>query len=161
MMMNSASRLLVTVLAAFVLVPVSAAAQDQAGDHAAHSASADSAAVAAVVEEFHSALQRGDSAQALELLAAGARILEGGGVETVQEYASHHLPADMAFAAAVTRERGPLHIQVRGDVAWATSTSRVQGTYGEREIDSRGAELVVLARSDGRWRIEAIHWSSR
>lgn len=158
-MMKSASRPLVTMLAAFVLVPVSAAAQDS--DHAAHSASADSADVAAVVEEFHSALERKDSAQALELLAPGARILEGGGVETVQEYASHHLPADMAFAAAVERERGPLHVQVRGDVAWATSTSRVQGTYGEREIDSRGAELVVLARSNGQWRIEAIHWSSR
>lgn len=156
-MMKSTPRLLATVLAALLLIPVTAAAQDDD----APSVSADSAAVAAVVSEFHAALAREDGTRALELLASGARILEGGGIETVEEYASSHLPADMAFAAAVERERGPLRIQVRGDVAWATSTSRARGTYREREIDSRGAELVVLSRSDGQWRIEAIHWSSR
>ncbi len=67
----------------------------------------------------------------------------------------------MAFAQAVPRERGPLSVMVRGDVAWATSTSRVQGTYRDREIDARGAELAVLTRHGGQWRIEAIHWSSR
>lgn len=122
---------------------------------------ADSAAVARVVGDFHDALARGDTARALELLSPDARILEGGGIETVAEYASHHLPADMAFAAAVERNRQPPAVVVRGDVAWAMSTSRTQGTYREREIDSRGAELVVLSRRGGQWRIEAIQWSSR
>ncbi len=31
-----------------------------------------------------------------------------------------------------------------GDVAWAHSTSVAQGRMGEREINSHGAELVVL-----------------
>lgn len=141
--------------------PPPLAAQDHAGHHAAHPATTDSAAVAAVVEDFHAALARGDSARVLELLAPEARILEGGGVETVEEYVSHHLPADMAFAAAVERERGPLQVEVRGDLAWTISTSHAVGIYREREINSRGAELVVLSRSDGQWRIEAIHWSSR
>lgn len=122
---------------------------------------ADSAAAAAVVSDFHAALAAGDSARALELLAPHARILEGGGVETREEYAAHHLGADMAFAGAVPRERGPLSVTVRGDVAWATSTSRVQGTYRDREIDARGAELAVLTRHGDQWRIEAVHWSSR
>ena len=142
--------------------PVAASAQEHA-DHGAHhgASTADSAAVAGVVADFHAALAGADTAGALELLAPGARILEGGGVETVEEYASHHLPADMAFASAVSRERGPLQVTVRGDVAWAVSTSRVTGTYRDRAIDSRGAELVVLSRHGGSWRIEAIHWSSR
>lgn len=152
--------LLATVLALFLHAPV--AAQDHAGHHGEHGAAGpDSAAVATVVADFHDALTRGDTTRVLDLLSPDARILEGGGVETVGEYASHHLPADIAFASAVTRERGPLHVVVRGDVAWASSTSRVSGTYREREIDSRGAELVVLTRTDGRWKIEAIHWSSR
>ena len=29
------------------------------------------------------------------------------------------------------------------------------------EINSQGAELMVLAREDGAWKIKAIHWSSR
>lgn len=121
----------------------------------------DSVAVVAVVEAFHDALVRGDTAGVLELLAEDGRIMEGGGTETVEEYAAHHLPADIAFARAVTRERGPVAVRVVGDVAWALSTSRTTGSYGGREIDSRGAELVVLSRGAAGWRIEAIHWSSR
>jgi len=34
-------------------------------------------------------------------------------------------------------------------------------TCPAREIDAVGAELLVLAREDGLWRIRAIHWSSR
>lgn len=142
------------------LVGTPASGQEHAG-HGTMDHGSDSAAVAQVVERFHDALASGDSAAALALLAEDARILEGGGVETREEYSAHHLPADMAFAAAMERERGSLRVQVRGDVAWATSTSRVRGTFREREIDSRGAELVVLSRSGGQWLIEAIHWSSR
>jgi hypothetical protein len=32
---------------------------------------------------------------------------------------------------------------------------------GDRDIDSQGAELMVLTRRGGRWMIAAIHWSSR
>jgi ketosteroid isomerase-like protein len=144
-------------LVAFILFPLAAPVAAQ--DHAAPAV--DSAAVADVVADFHRALSEGDGARVLGLLSPDARILEGGGIETVEEYAAHHLPADMAFASAVPRQRGPLEVTVRGDVAWAWSTSRATGTYREREIDSRGAELVVLTREGEGWKIEAIHWSSR
>lgn len=130
--------------------------QDGAGQ-----VSPDSAAVSNVVAAFHEALASGDGERALSLLTDRARVLEGGGVETRDEYADHHLPADMAFAQAVTRERGDVEIVVRGDVAWAVSTSRAVGTWRERSIDSRTAELVVLERRPQGWRISAIHWSSR
>ena len=147
-----------------VLVGAAApAAPATAQEHAGHTTmdGADATAVAAVVERFHAALASGDSATVLALLAPEARILESGGVETRAEYASHHLPADIAFASAVARERGPVEVTVNGDVAWAVSTSRSQGTYRDRPVDSRGAELVVLTREDGAWRIQAVHWSSR
>lgn len=122
---------------------------------------ADSAAVAAAVDRYHEALATGDTAAAVRLLAADAIILESGGMETKAEYLAHHLPADIAFAQAVARERGPMTVTIRGDVAWAASTSRVEGRFRDREIDSRGAELMVLARTPDGWRIVAIHWSSR
>jgi ketosteroid isomerase-like protein len=121
----------------------------------------DSAAVAETVHRFHAALEAGDSATALDLLTEDAIILENGDVETKQEYRSHHLPSDIAFARAVRREAGPIGVVVRGDVAWATSTSTARGTYREREVNSQGAELMVLERTPDGWRISAIHWSSR
>ncbi|HEX6133500.1 MAG TPA: nuclear transport factor 2 family protein [Longimicrobiales bacterium] len=121
----------------------------------------DSAAVADVVLRYHGALAQGDSAAALALLLDDAVILESGGIETRQEYRSAHLRSDIAFARAVASERGPIRVTVRGDVAWAASTSTTKGRFRDRDVNSRGAELMVLTRTAAGWRIAAIHWSSR
>ncbi len=121
----------------------------------------DSGSVAAVVDAFHGALANGDSLSAMSLLAADAMIMESGGVETREEYRSHHLPGDMAFARAIRSSRGAVRVTIQGDVAWATSTSTTVGTYRDRAINSAGAELMVLTRTPEGWRIRAIHWSSR
>jgi ketosteroid isomerase-like protein len=117
--------------------------------------------VAAAVHAFHSAVAEGDSVSALSVLADDVVILESGGVQDKEGYRSEHLAGDMRFARAVRRERGDIEVSVRGEVAWAYSTSVTQGQMGDREINSQGAELVVLAREDGAWKIKAVHWSSR
>lgn len=119
------------------------------------------AQVVAVVDAFHSALAEGDSTSALDHLADDVIILEGGGVENKAHYRSGHLAGDMRFAQAVPRERGEIIVRVVGDVAWAHSTNTAQGQMGDREINSQGAELVVLVREGQAWKIRAIHWSSR
>jgi ketosteroid isomerase-like protein len=123
--------------------------------------SPDEAAVVAVVDVFHTALAAGDSTTALAQLAPDVAILESGGVETLTQYRTGHLAGDMRFAQAVPRERGDIRATVLGDVAWAWSTNVATGRMGEREINSQGAELMVLARTEGIWKVRAIHWSSR
>lgn len=117
--------------------------------------------IVAVIDAFHSALSAGDSVGALSHLADDVAILESGGVESKEQYRSGHLAGDMRFAAAVPATRGAIEVTLMGDVAWARSTSVRQGRMGDREINSQGAELVVLAREGGTWKIKAIHWSSR
>ncbi len=124
-------------------------------------AESDSAAVARTIDRYHRALTEGDSAAALALLASDAIILESGGVETREEYRSHHLPGDIAFARALQSKRGPIRVAVQGDVAWASSVSTTQGEYRGRAMNSAGAELIVLSREGDGWKIRAIHWSSR
>lgn len=124
-------------------------------------ASADSAAVVRVVERFHGALEAGDSAAAIALLAPDAVILESGSAESVAEYRAHHLPADIEFARAIKGTRTALRVTVRGDAAWAAGTSSTQGEFKGRAVNSAGAELMVLVRTASGWRISAIHWSSR
>jgi ketosteroid isomerase-like protein len=121
----------------------------------------DSAEVAGTVGRYHAALGRGDSTAALALLAPDAVILESGGRESVAEYRAHHLPADIEFARGVPETRSPIRVIVRGDAAWATSTTTTKGTFRGRAVDSVGAELMVLTRTADGWRIAAIHWSSR
>jgi ketosteroid isomerase-like protein len=113
------------------------------------------------VARFHEALERGDSAAALGLLAPDAVILESGGAETVSDYRAHHLPADIEFARAIRSVRSSVRVTVHGDLAWAAGTSTTQGDFRGRPVNSAGAELMVLMRTSDGWRIAAIHWSSR
>jgi ketosteroid isomerase-like protein len=140
--------------AALVLLLASAAP-------AAGQSSTDSVAALGTVQRFHDALTRGDSAAALDLLADDAVILESGGRESKTEYREHHMPGDIAFTRAVPSRPGPRNVTVEGDVAWVASTSTATGEYRGRNIDVRGAELIVLSRGPQGWRIRAIHWSSR
>jgi ketosteroid isomerase-like protein len=142
-------RLQFALAAAGVLVPAALPAQR-----------ADSAAVAQTVERFHRALAAADGGAALALLAEDVVVQESGDEESRAQYRAHHLAADIEFARAVRSQRGAIRVRVRGDVAWATSTTTTQGEFRGRTIDSAGAEMMVLTRARGGWRIAAIHWSS-
>jgi ketosteroid isomerase-like protein len=125
------------------------------------SGGADSAAVGAIVTRFHQALRAGDSTAVLALLADDAVILESGGVETKEEYRGHHLPGDIAFLRAGNEKAGTQRITIQGDAAWAASTSTMEGAYEGKALNLASAELMVLSRASGAWRIRAVHWSTR
>lgn len=148
---SSHAPLWATALTLAALSPASAGAQHPA----AH------AEVVTVVDSFHQALQRGDTAAVLALLAADVLIMEGGAVESRDENRSHPLPADIEFLGVVRTIRGPIRVAREGAAAWVSATSEVVGSFKGRRIDSQGAELLVLSRGADGWRIRAIHWSSQ
>lgn len=121
----------------------------------------DSVDAVAVLHRFHDALEKGDSATAISLLASDVTILESGAIETLAEYRSHHLAADIEYAKAVPSKRTVVRVSVAGGTAWVASTSITQGQNNGRAVNSAGAELIVLRRVGADWRISAIHWSSR
>jgi ketosteroid isomerase-like protein len=124
-------------------------------------ASSDSAAVAGAVKHYHDALAVGDSAAALALLSPTVIIMESGSVESLREYRSHHLAADIAFTRAVKETRSPVRVKVQGNVGWTAATGTTRGTFRGKPVNSAGAELMVLTRGADGWVISAIHWSSR
>lgn len=114
-----------------------------------------------VVEAFGAALSAGDEAALRRLLAPDVVIAESGGVESsFDEYAGHHMPADMAFSAAVQFTLEDRNVIAEGDTATVISRSRTEGQFQNRAIHSRMMETMVLRRSGGQWRIVHIHWSS-
>jgi ketosteroid isomerase-like protein len=120
----------------------------------------DTALVISVVEQFHKAIANSDAKAAMDLLAPDAVILESGSAETRDEYEKHHLAEDIAFSRAVSSKRSTMAVQIEGNVAWITSTSRATGTFKDQAVNSVGTELIVLTNSAAGWRIRAIHWSS-
>ena len=117
-------------------------------------------AIIATVNGFHEALRRGDGKAAMELLAPDAIILESGAAQTREEYEKYHLSEDIAFSRAVTSNSSTPSVHIEGNAAWVSSTSRVTGTFNGREVNSAGAELMVLTNSAFGWRIRSVHWSS-
>ena len=139
-------------------------AQDHAHGHvpAAGSVAAEARDAATAVDAFHAALKAGDTTAALALLAPDVMIFEEGGAERSRdEYASHHLGSDAAFAAAseatVARRSG----WADGDIAWITTEGRTTGEFNGRAVDRLTTETMVLKRHADGWRIHHIHWSSR
>jgi ketosteroid isomerase-like protein len=116
--------------------------------------------ITAAVEAFHAALKKGDRAAVMALLAPDAEILEGGHAESRAEYEKGHLASDIEFAQAVPSTRENVVARQEGSAAWVTSSSRVSGSFKGREVNSAGAELIVLSKTTDGWRIRAIHWSS-
>lgn len=113
-----------------------------------------------VVDSFHAALARGDTAAALALLAEDALIFESGGVERSKaEYAGHHLGSDAAFSQAVPGKVAARTARAVGDLAWIASERRVAGTFRGKAIDRQMTETMVLRRDVGSWQIVHIHWS--
>jgi len=113
-----------------------------------------------VAESYHNALLSKDRESALAVLSSDVIIIEGGHVQTREEYISHHLDADIDFTSNVTSRRKVIRTFVDGNVGWIISSTTVTGRYKGREINSTGAELMVLRQQNEMWNIVAIHWSS-
>ena len=72
-------------------------------------------------------------------------VLEEGSAERSRnEYASHHLPADMAYAAATEAEITRRVAWVEGDIAWTLTEGRTSGAFNGRPVDRLTAETMIL-----------------
>lgn len=131
------------------------------GAFASQAPSRADADVTAAIESFYAAMSRGDAAAVMALVAPDAVFVEGGRLETRAEYEANHLPADIAFEQQVSGKRGPLRVTMEGDTAWVIATTDFVGTFDGKPVDFISAQLAVLTRQAGAWRIRSIHWSSR
>jgi len=122
---------------------------------------ADSIAVVGTASRFHDALRSGDIAEVKRLIASDLSVLEAGEVENGAQYLSDHLAADIEFAKAVRSERTIMSYARQGAVAWLVSTSTAIGKFDGRDINSVGAELMIMSRAQKTWQIRAVHWSSQ
>ncbi|MEM1043595.1 MAG: nuclear transport factor 2 family protein [Bacteroidota bacterium] len=103
-------------------------------------------------DRFHAALAAGDRQSVESLLTPDAVVLEGGRAEARNEYLGGHFARDVAFLADAQPEPIFRRTTVAGDAAWVASTQRIG--------DATMAELLVMERTDGGWRVSAVHWSS-
>jgi len=115
-----------------------------------------------VVGAYHAALASGNTAKTLSLLSPAVQIFESGYVEkSKDEYAGHHLPADMAFAKTVNRKVLKGSERIGGDLAVVMQETDTAGTHNGVAVHMIGTETAVLEKKGDSWVITHFHWSSR
>lgn len=113
------------------------------------------------ITEFHKALKLGHNKKARYLLDDNVIIFEGGGVETsADEYANHHMLADMKYLAKIKTEVLTHRVNIVGDMAYSMSRTKSTGQIKGKYINSEGMESMVLQKKSGQWKIVHIHWSN-
>jgi hypothetical protein len=149
------------------------AAAEDGHEHAAANASAAEATLSldgmkpeavpgaeAVARALHTALQHGDRAKVLALLAPNAQISEGGETQNAKEYAAHHLGEDIAFLKDAKITPVSLGSMSMGDTAMVGSVSDIQTTIKGKPATLRSTELLNLKKDGKDWKIVSIQWQS-
>lgn len=114
-----------------------------------------------VITQFHLAIKKGYKKTARLLLADNVIIFEGGNVErSADDYANHHMLADMKYLAKVSTEVLEHSVNVIGDMAYSTTRTKFTGQIQGKYINSEGMESMVLQKKEGKWKIVHIHWSN-
>lgn len=115
----------------------------------------------AVADALHEAISAGDEAALSEILDPQVLIFESGGVESsLEEYASHHMQADIAFMAEIEREVLSREVITDGSLSVVTTRSRLHGKYQGRDMNLASNETLVIRSEVREARITHIHWSS-
>lgn len=124
---------------------------------------ADRQAVAAVLAQYKSAIERLDASGTEQLFTADSQIFETGGVEgSYVNYLAHHLGPELGHFRSFKFSDHKLDVRFEGPVALATETYRYRIEPKTGDVAERiGVATSVLKKVDGRWKILSMHNSGR
>lgn len=117
-------------------------------------------AVEAVAQAFHTALQTGDRAAVLALLAPDVTVSEGGRTQSRDQYAEGHLGEDIAFLKNATITPGFLGSMPMGDTAMVGSESTIKTIVDNNAVVLGCREMLTLRKIGSAWKIATIQWQS-
>jgi hypothetical protein len=109
---------------------------------------------------FAAAMKQGDSELVHQVLDTNVLIFESGNIESsLEEYASHHLEADIAFMEDIDKEIISQTLIEDSNLVIISTSYRMFGTYKDQEFDKTSLETLVLRQMHDGWKIVHIHWS--
>jgi uncharacterized protein (TIGR02246 family) len=126
--------------------------------------SKDADEVKAVLQKYHTAIEKLDPDGTVKLFTADSQIFESGGSEgTYLHYLEHHLGPEFKDFSSFKFSDYKVDVQVNGNYAFATETYRYTITLvkDKQEIKRKGVATSVLKKTNGEWKIMTNHSSSR
>lgn len=117
---------------------------------------------AETLAEFHQALAAGKTDVVFALMSPQIQIYESGHVERSRdEYAGHHLKADIEFAKVTQNTILKQHARIDGNLAVVMQETETTGKFKGKDVHAFGTETALLEKQGDKWVIVHIHWSSR
>lgn len=123
----------------------------------------ETAAVKAVLAEFHAGIERLDATGTEKLFTADSAVFETGGVEgSYANYLARHLGPELGHCKSFKFSDYRADVRFEGPVALTTETYKYRietkdGTIVERQ----GVSTSALKKIDGQWKIFLSHNSGR
>lgn len=140
---------LMTLVAALLLIPAPVFGQLEAPMQAT-----------LLADRFDAAISSGDEEAIRSVLHESVLIYEGGKVEaSLEEYAAHHMKADMAYMAGIEKEIISRTVLEDNGIAVVTTQYRMRGSYGGNPVDRISLETLVMRDIGEGWKIVHVHWS--
>jgi len=128
-------------------------------------ATGDAAAIERWLAEYDVAFNAKDLDKLATFYHADVTIYEGGGVDNGWiDYRDRHLGPELKSFQNLQFGHSNTKVTVLpgGRSAYATSEYSIKAKMGDRDLDSRGLETLVLIKAeDGAWKIRHTHTSSR
>ena len=106
--------------------------------------------------EWHQAHIRRDADALRKLIPAEATFASGGALLTGDEYVRDFVEGETRFESV---EVGGLRTRVFGEAAVATAVDTIKGRSREGAFEEQFRRTATYVRSDGRWRLVALHVS--
>lgn len=163
--------LVFTVLAvsvlSFAMLAVGVRAQESksAGAPASQGGGDEAAAILAWLKGYDAAFNAKDLEKLASFYHPDVTIYEGGGINNGwADYRDNHLGLELKEFQNLQFSHSNIrvHLLPGQQTAYATSEYSLKAKIGQRDIDARGLETLVLVKSaDGVWRIQHSHTSSR
>jgi ketosteroid isomerase-like protein len=161
------SAMLAVGVLSFAMTPVTVPARESltAGATAMQAGDDEAAAIQAWLKGYDAAFNAKDLEKLASFYHPDVTIYEGGGINNGwADYRDNHLGPEvkefqnLLFSHSKTR----VHLLPGQQTAYATSEYSLKAKIGERDIDARGLETLVLVKNaDGAWKIRHAHTSSR
>lgn len=113
------------------------------------------------IDGFRHALSEGRREDALAYLHPRATIIEGGSIQSVDEYAAGHLASDMAFLGQIDIEQISSDVELGNGQATVETRSHFRGEIDGRKVDLISTEFATLVETEHGWSISQVAWSSQ
>jgi ketosteroid isomerase-like protein len=114
----------------------------------------------AAAKAFHAALQKGDRAAVLALLAPEVVVSEEGENQSREQYAAGHLGADIAFLKSASIKPVSVGSMPMGDTAMVGSRSEIRTSGNDKSVAMLSSEMLTLKKTPKGWLITRIEWAS-